>query len=124
MLIDRKPLTPEEKAEAERQKAALRTNKAATQAFVIDLFAQFSEVLVERFSELERVIEDRFDLVEADQLRYEGTWGADGKAFTRGAIVTDKGTIWHCQSRDITTARPGTNADWKMMAKSNSRGAR
>jgi HK97 family phage portal protein len=40
---------------------------------------------------------------------------AEGAAYERGDVVTFQGSAWHCQA--ATTARPGTNADWRLMMK-------
>ena len=45
---------------------------------------------------------------------YRGVWRS-GQSHERGNLVTDKGALWLCLSD--TTARPGTNKDWRLVAK-------
>ena len=46
---------------------------------------------------------------------YVGTWEA-GATYNRGAMVTDKGKLWHCE-KDGTRERPGASPAFKMMHK-------
>ena len=46
---------------------------------------------------------------------YVGTWEA-GATYNRGAMVTDKGKLWHCE-KDGTCERPGGSPAFKMMHK-------
>lgn len=65
----------------------------------------------------------RLEVLESTSMTYEGTYSRD-KAYKSGSVVTHRGTIWHCESPDVTSAEPGRGGAWKMMAKSAvSRGA-
>lgn len=120
------PLTPDEEAEQQIRRTQLYESRApASCGWVAKFGDSLMDALAEHISDLRKAVrelENRALLLEETALRYEGTWGTDGKSFTKGAIVTDKGTIWHCESAKPTTDRPGTSSDWKMMAKSNIRG--
>jgi hypothetical protein len=47
---------------------------------------------------------------------YLGTWKSDA-VYSRAQMVTDHGTLWHCEA-DQTTDRPGKSPAWRMMHKS------
>lgn len=56
------------------------------------------------------------ELVDSRAMRYEGVY-ENGRQYTRNAIVTRSGTIWHCAANS-TNATPGDNSgDWKLMVK-------
>lgn len=50
---------------------------------------------------------------------YQGVWREDGE-YSRGNIVTDKGTLWHCEADRVAT-RPGDGPGWKLMHKNMER---
>jgi hypothetical protein len=90
---------------------AKNPNKPATQGFVLKLIEAVTEGAIRRMEQLQAHIE----MLESSQLRYEGVHERS-KQYNQGAVVTAKGTLWHCQqsTKDV----PGTSTAWKMMAKS------
>lgn len=46
-------------------------------------------------------------------IMYRGIW-TQGE-YKQGDIVTDRGTIWHCECD--TESRPGADGSWRMMVK-------
>jgi hypothetical protein len=56
----------------------------------------------------------------ARELRYAGTWTAQGR-WKRGNLVSHQGSLWHCNLDDIATV-PGQDFDgWQLCVKSMAR---
>ena len=56
------------------------------------------------------------DLERRPTLRYVGVWQS-GKSYSPGEVVTDAGSMWHCNSA-TSSARPGTgNSVWTLCCK-------
>jgi hypothetical protein len=47
---------------------------------------------------------------------YDGGVWDHGATYSRGALVTDHGTLWSCQASE-TKDRPGTSSNWRLMVK-------
>jgi hypothetical protein len=56
-------------------------------------------------------------LYERKILRDVGTWDSE-RLYGPGAAVTDKGALWACQI-ECKATRPGDNACWRLMHKSD-----
>jgi hypothetical protein len=59
--------------------------------------------------------EARLAEVEAFGVRYCGVWQAAG-SYRRGSLVTDGGSMWHCNGDD-PHERPGTSSAWSLAVK-------
>lgn len=61
---------------------------------------------------------DRIEALEAaHRVRgvWRGTWKGDGTRYSKGDLLTDRGSLWHC-NRD-TAERPGTSPAWTLAVK-------
>ena len=70
--------------------------------------------LIDQMLDAEEALNSRIDMLEDQQLRYQGIHVAD-KQYVVGDIATFRGGLWHC---NVTTkSLPGTGEDWRLMAK-------
>jgi hypothetical protein len=55
---------------------------------------------------------------ESGDLLYQGVW-QDGRHYRRGQMVTDRGTLWHCDVDAAPGERPGSGPPWRLMIKTH-----
>jgi hypothetical protein len=82
-------------------------------AKTVDAARELRLALEARIDELEKQLSDNKHKA-VDRIRYRGIWREDMFA-SIGDIVTDKGTLWHCEAD--TESRPGVDGSWRMMVK-------
>ena len=68
-------------------------------------FANAVAPLIERIGALEQ---------QRDAMKYCGVWES-GKEYSPGNFVTDKGSVWHCNS--TTRQRPDGSNHWTLAVK-------
>jgi hypothetical protein len=59
-------------------------------------------------------LKDEVRELKATTPSYMGVW-QKAQEYRRGQMVTDRGTLWHCNG--ATTERPGTGDGWTLMVK-------
>ena len=79
-----------------------------------DMLTRFVRQVYKELFGLADELRGRIDMLEDQQLRYQGIHVAD-KQYVVGDIATFRGGLWHC---NVTTkSLPGTGEDWRLMAK-------
>jgi hypothetical protein len=92
--------------------------QAASTGLVVDLL---KDVVIHQLFGLADELRARLDLVEEAQLHYGGVFDKDAGGYSKNTLCTHRGTLWICKADKITLSEPGTDNDWKLMVKSNTR---
>jgi hypothetical protein len=105
-----------EEALANAKPATFDATKSLTAPTVNARDAVLIQAVMSAVAPVVHALEQRIEELERrPTLKYLGTW-REGRTFSAGSFVTDRGGIWYCNA--ATTSRPGENADWSLAVKS------
>jgi hypothetical protein len=96
---------------------ALQSEKVGPE--VSKSIANLVDAVIERSDSITDARRADFASRNAAPAFYTGVWEA-GAAYSKGAIATHDGALWHCEGKNVTD-RPGTSSNWKLMHKTKGR---
>lgn len=81
-----------------------------------EALTEYLDVVDQALAKMQEDIAGLREAVKQSGIAYCGVWRGS-EEYRRGSVVTDRGTLWHCDA-DGTKDRPGTSDAWTLMVKS------